>query len=158
MDLSTNIIIDITIGSITYLFINFTKILFQRCIHPWFQRTFHTGLKLDGYWNFKTPHIKHHRDITLNINQYGALLEGFSTHLAISDKIPGDKVRTYKLHGKIQNNLVQLTGTPEDEHRIGALHFLLKVEKDGQILIGFVVAYSTIQDRIIGWPCKLIRK
>ena len=158
METISSIIIGIASGLFTYLLILFAKILFQRRIRPWFQRTFKNCLKLDGCWNFKTTHIKHHRDITLNLNQYGDLLEGFSTHLAISDRIPGDKIRTYKLEGRIQNTLVQLTGTPESDHRMGALNFTLQAKKDGRILVGFVSAYSTTLDKIIGWPCKLIRK
>lgn len=158
MELSTTIVFDIAIGLFTYLLILFAKKLYKWHIRPWFQRTFNTGLKLDGCWNLKTPHIKHHRDITLNINQYGVLLEGFSTHLAISDEIPGDKIRTYKLEGRIQNTLVQLAGTPKSDHRMGAINFLLQAKKDGQILVGFVSAYSTTLDKIISWPCKLIRK
>lgn len=157
MDLYVIIIQGITTGLITALLIFIGNILFKKGFLPWYQSIKYTGNIIDGRWNFELPIGEHHRDIIVEITQQASQIKGISTHVAKSGEVPGDKLRTYRLQGEVQRDFVQLTGTTTDEHRRGAVHFLLKIENDGQILVGYVSAFSTTQNKIIGAPCKLVR-
>lgn len=71
----------------------------------------------------------HHRDITIE-TQHAFTVAGISTHVAKTDQIPGDRVRTYEVHGRIHNRFLSLTGNPTDSKRLGAIHYLLEITGD----------------------------
>lgn len=157
MDICIIIILGITTGLITTLLIFIGNILFKKGFLPWYQKIIYKGIKIDGRWNFELPIGEHHRHITVELTQSASSIKGISTHVAKSEAVPGDKLRTYKLQGEVHKDFILLKGIPTDERRKGALIFLLWVEDDGQTLSGWVVAYSTTQNKIIGAPCKLVR-
>jgi len=157
MNISLIILLGITTGLITTLLIFIINILIQKSFIPWFQSMRYTGNIIDGRWNFELLIGEHHRDIIVEITQNASLIKGISTHTAKSGDVPGDKLRTYKLEGKVHRDFVLITGTPTNERRKGALIFLLWPEDDGQTLTGYVSAYSTTQNKIIGGECKLVR-
>lgn len=157
MKISIIFILGITTGLITTLLIFIGNILFKKGFLPWYQRITYTGNVVDGRWIFELPIGEHHRHITVELTQSASSIKGISTHVAKSEAVPGDKLRTYKLQGEVHKDFILLKGIPTDERRKGALIFLLWVEDDGQTLAGYVSAYSTTRNKIIGTECKLIR-
>ena len=157
MNISLIMTLGITTGLITALLVFIVNILIQKGFIPWLKSIKYTGDIVDGRWNFEDPNDEHHRDITVESTQNASLIKGISTHVAKSGEVPGDKLRVYKLKGKIHRHFILITGTPTDERRKGALIFLLWLEDDGQTLTGYVSAYSTTKNKIIGNECKLTR-
>ena len=157
MNISLMLTLGITTGLITALLVFIINILIQKGFIPRYESVKYTGDIVDGRWNFELPFGEHHRHIIVEITQHASLIKGISTHVAKSGEVPGDKLRTYKLHGKIHRHFILITGTPTNERRKGALIFLLWLEDDGQTLVGYISAYSTTRNKIIGSPCKLMR-
>lgn len=103
--------------------------------------------------NIEPPH---HRDITIELTQHAFMVAGISTKMAKTDQIPGDRVRSCDVHGRIHNRFLSLTGNPTDSKRLGDIHYLLEITGDGQTMVGWCKAYS--KDKTIGLRCMLVRR
>lgn len=115
-------------------------------------------MNVTGTWVVEYPREqKHRRDVSIELYQYGDIVRGISTHIKTANDIYGDAVRTYALEGQVYNRFVQLTGRSPSPQRLLINCFLLEIVRDGQIMEGAAMAYSTVQGGIITSACKCMR-
>ena len=124
---------------------------------PWYQAVTYQGVKISGTW-VMTTNPAHPRFITWEIEQRAAKISGISTHVASTPGVGGDKVRTYRLEGKITNRFLTVTGYPTDSRRMGCICYLFEIVGDGTKMTGWGCAYSTRELTMIGGECTLTRK
>jgi hypothetical protein len=124
---------------------------------PWYRTITYQGVDISGTWTM-SANPTHHRDVTWEIRQKAATISGISTHVAHSSVATADRVRTYRLEGKIVNRFLTVTGYPIDPRRMGCISYILEILGDATKMVGQGAGYSTVECRVIGGECTLTRK
>jgi nucleoside 2-deoxyribosyltransferase len=119
--------------------------------------TTYRGVNVAGSWTVVFPKDEHRREITIELQQCGERLSGVSTHIKKSEEIRGDRVRTYKIEGRVYNRFVLINGMSANPQRLAINSFLLEITGDGQVMRGAVMAYSTVNTGIFSLPCECLR-
>lgn len=157
MELAATIFIGVLSGVIASVLFFALGRIYQKILVPWFEERIYKGINVEGVWQLEHIDYTHHRRITLELTQHAQKLSGTSIHIATSETATGDRLRRYRINGRIQDRFLLLSGEPSDSSRIGAVTFLLEVVGDGQVMEGFSTAYSTVTSQVIGARCKLTR-
>jgi hypothetical protein len=123
---------------------------------PWYQEITYQGVDISGTWTMITtpPHRRH---ITWELKQHAARISGISTHIAKEPTSAADRVRTYRLEGKIVNRFLTITGYPTDPRRMGCICYVVEILGDATKMAGYGAAYSSVKCKMIGGECVLTR-
>ena len=124
---------------------------------PWYRTITYQGVDISGSW-VMSANPTHHRDVTWELRQKAATISGISTHVAHTSVATADRVRTYRLEGRIVNRFLTVTGYPIDPRRMGCISYIVEILGDATKMVGQGSGYSTVECRVIGGECTLTRK
>jgi hypothetical protein len=123
-------------GVLTAGVLNLVKMNFKKLFLPWLRQLSYDGIQLGGSWFVELDPPHKNRTIKVELTQDASSLTGLAMHVTRTEEIKGDKIRAYTLKGKIHDRFVSLTGDLTDPKRLGALHYLLELSEDGQVMRG----------------------
>jgi hypothetical protein len=124
---------------------------------PWYRTIAYQGVDISGTWSM-SANPTHRRDVTWELRQRAATVSGISTHVANTSVATADRVRTYRLEGRIVNRFLTVTGYPIDPRRMGCISYIVEILGDATKMVGQGSGYSTVECRMIGGECTLTRK
>ena len=152
-----SIFLGILSGVLTAAVLYLLRVNYEKILLPWIKKHSYDGIELEGSWFVQLEPLHQNRTIKVELDQYGSSLTGLAMHVTKTEEVKGDKIRAYKLKGRIHDRFVSLTGELTDPKRLGALHYLLELSDDGQVMHGNVMAYSTFENKIVVHGCTLTR-
>jgi hypothetical protein len=152
---------DFIVGYVGNLLATLTGVAMSLAIYklfiPWFRTITYQGVDISGTWTM-SANPTHHRDVTWELRQKAATISGISTHVAHTSVATRDRVRTYRLEGRIVNRFLTVTGYPIDPRRMGCISYIVEILGDATKMVGQGSGYSTVECRMIGGECTLTRK
>ena len=152
---------DFIIGYVGNLLATLTGVAISLAIYklliPWYRTITYQGVDISGTWTM-SANPTHHRDVTWELRQKAATISGISTHVAHTSVATGDRVRTYRLEGRIVNRFLTVTGYPIDPRRMGCISYIVEILGDATKMVGQGSGYSTVECKMIGGECTLTRK
>lgn len=132
-----------------------TSRLLKDSLIPWFQHIAYKGVHIEGKWfSYNSSAQKS----VLELKQDSDKVTGKLTAiLQIDEDVGIDTVRTFDIHGVINNRFITLSLNHTDRSRIGVSTILLQVAGDGTLLQGVQSSYSPRTGTILASNIKIYR-
>lgn len=143
MPVTESIVIGVISGVLASTVVFLLALLFNRVIVPWYQNIIYSGINVSGTWNSESKLPDSKKLLTsLELKQSANNILGSATASIKHSEEQIDPVRILSVTGKINDRFVQLTITPVDAKRLGAVSVLSEVVGHGNRMKGWSIWYS----------------
>lgn len=147
-DLSFAILSGVASGILTTVVLVAVTVFFRRIVLPWYQTITYQGIILEGEWEIRGHALD--QEVRVELKQRAGRLSGSCTFIKKADSVNAyEQLRTFRLHGTVNDRLVELSFRHTDRSRLGAGVWLLEVVGDGRRMIGVQATYSVSRDRVL---------